>query len=510
MSLFSAEYLSEKEIKLLKILLSLRKRISITELVSQYRSLLDQYNLDPNGIQALSELLRTRELVNVYRVKRSVIKTTKKGVENLNKFPEELVVDYLSSRGGSASVRELVEKLGREVASVGIGFAKRRGWVRIEDDMIQLVEKGSLDEYRKILEKALAGIHREELSVSQEILEELKRRGLIEEIEREEVFLEPTPKAFSMNIEVLESRIITKLTAEMISTGSWRNYIIKEYNVEAEPPEIFAGIKHFYRDFIEYLKEVMISLGFNEISGEIMIPELWNFDVLFQAQDHPAREIHDSLIVATAPAKLDLYKDLVEIVKKIHETGYDTGSKGWGYIFDPEKSARIILRSQTTAATIRYLYDHKDPPQRAFIIGKVFRRDVIDAKHLPEFYQMDGVIMERDMNLRKLMGVLTQISQALGLGKPLFKPGYFPFTEPSLEGYIKIGDLGYVEIFGSGLFRPEVLRMIGVKYNVGAWGFGVDRLAMAYFALNDIRDLYTYSLSKLRAMYSASSKIILR
>jgi len=71
---------------------------------------------------------------------------------------------------------------------------------------------------------------------------------------------------------------------------------------------------------------------------------------------------------------------------------------------------------------------------------------------------------------------------------------------------VRIGDLGYVEIFGSGLFRPEVLRIAGVKYNVGAWGFGVDRLAMAVIGVNDIRDLYTYSFEKLRRMKIASSK----
>jgi len=509
-SLFSAQYLSEKEIYLLKVLGEIGREVSIEELSQNYKDLLDKYDLDPNGVQSLSELLRVKGLVNIHRFKKAIIRTTQKGAQNIESFPEERIVKYLLDKGSVARIRDLIEVFGEDYASIGLGFAKRRGWVDIRGDSVYLVKQGSLDTHREVLRRALQSVYKEELNIDPEIINELKRRGLIEEIVREEIVLELTSIGRELASSELERRIITRLTSDLISTGLWRNYVLKEYNVEAEPPELYPGIKHFYRDFIEYIKEVMVSLGFDEISDEIVIPELWNFDVLFQAQDHPAREIHDSLILDTEPAKLDIYKDLLRIVKEVHERGYDTGSRGWGYVFDFNRSARLLLRSQTTAATIRYLYEHRDPPQRAFIIGKVFRRDVVDAKHLPEFYQMDGVIMEKDMSLRKLMGVLTQISEALGLGKPIFKPGYFPFTEPSLEGYLKIGDLGYVEIFGSGLFRPEVLRMISVKYNVGAWGFGVDRLAMAYFKLNDIRDLYSLSINKLRTMYSASSEIILR
>jgi phenylalanyl-tRNA synthetase alpha chain len=509
-SLFSTQYLSEKEINLLKILRQIGRRISVEDLSSSYRDLLDNYKLDPNGIQALSELLRVKGLLNIYRVKRVILKTTEKGAQNINEFPEEKLIKHLSNIGSSARIRDLVQIFGEEFVSIALGFARRRGWVDIRGDTVYLIKKGSLDTHKEILKRALNGVYKEEINVDPEIINEMKRRGLLEELVKEEVILELTDKGYEIASYDLEKKILTRLTSDLISTGSWRDYVLKEYNIEAEPPELYPGIKHFYRDFIEHIKEVMISLGFNEINDEIIVPELWNFDVLFQAQDHPAREIHDSLVLDANPANLDIYKDLLYIVKEVHERGFDTGSRGWRYLFDFSKSARLVLRSQTTAATIKYLYEHREPPQRAFIIGKVFRRDVIDARHLPEFYQMDGVIMERDMNLKKLIGVLTQISIALGLGKPIFKPGYFPFTEPSLEGYLKIGDLGYVEIFGSGLFRPEVLRIIGVKYNVGAWGFGVDRLAMAYFKLNDIRDLYTYSLNKLRLMYSASSKIILR
>jgi phenylalanyl-tRNA synthetase, alpha subunit (EC 6.1.1.20) len=92
-------------------------------------------------------------------------------------------------------------------------------------------------------------------------------------------------------------------------------------------------------------------------------------------------------------------------------------------------------------------------------------------------------------SFRDLLGFLTQFARKLGLNIK-FKPAYFPFTEPSVEGYAKIGN-SLVEVFGAGLFRPEVLRIAGVDYPVGAWGMGVERLALAKYGLKDVRDLYS-------------------
>lgn len=482
--------------------------MSLKELETQYRELLQKYELSASTVASIAELLKSKNLIVIDRRSRKILKTTEKGVENIDSFPEEKLISILIDRGGRVSVREAKEILGDSVASIAIGFARRKKWIDVRGDEIVLLTQGSMSRAREILARAVRGIDLDVASVDRDLLSELLRRGLVEIIEEEEIYLKISGTALELLSIISRRPIISRLTFDLISSGRWREYILKEYNIEAEPPRVEPGIKHFYRDFLEEIKEVMISLGFNEIREEIIIPEMWNFDALFQAQDHPAREIHDSLVLNIKPADLSLYRELIETIMRVHENGFDTGSRGWGYKFDIDKSRRLVLRSQTTAATIKYLSEHREPPQRAFIIGKVFRRDIIDAKHLPEFYQMDGVIMERDMNLRKLMGVLTQISESLGLGKPVFKPSYFPFTEPSLEGYVKIKDLGYVEIFGAGLFRPEVLRIAGVMYNVGAWGFGVDRLAMAYFGINDIRDLYTYSLERLRRLRSAGGKII--
>jgi len=243
----------------------------------------------------------------------------------------------------------------------------------------------------------------------------------------------------------------------------------------------------------------MRDLGFEEIDGDYVELEFWNFDALFQAQDHPARDIHDTLQVLNPQlGSLKGIEDLVSRVKEVHENGGSCGSRGWGYRWSLDIARRVILRTHTTALTIKYLAYHKEPPIRVFTIGRVFRAESIDYKHLPEFYQLDGIIMEKGFTFRKLLGLLKEVAYRIGVKELKFKPGYFPFTEPSVEGYVKLEGIGWVEVFGAGLFRPEILHALGVKYPVGAWGLGLERFAMAVLGFNDIRDLFSYDVSKLR------------
>lgn len=434
-----------------------------------------------------------RRSVKIYRI-------TREGMESLRLFPEEELVEILLSRGGSCGLDEIRALMGEERAEKAIAWARRRGWVKIEKRALSLVSRGSLEDHKRLLKLAEKGFGEEEIGGGGDIVAELLRRRMLLAEERREISFEVLEKGYEA-LQRADVAVVSKLTPEIIA-GRLRGYVLKPYNVDAEPREIYPGYKHFYADFLEMVRDVMASLGFEEIDDELVVPELWNFDALFQAQDHPAREIHDTLAVDGEPADLSAWGDLVERVARVHETG-------WGYSYDRSAAARLVMRSQTTAATIRYLHSHREPPVRAFIVGRVFRFDSIDAKHLPEFHQMDGIAMEKDMSLKKLLGILKQITMALGFKEVVFKPGYFPFTEPSVEGYVKIDGLGYIEIFGSGLFRPEVLEMAGVRHNVGAWGMGVDRLAMACMGISDIRDLYSHDIEKLRMYRVASYKAAL-
>lgn len=158
----------------------------------------------------------------------------------------------------------------------------------------------------------------------------------------------------------------------------------------------------------------------------------------------------------------------------------------------------MVLRTQTTAVSMRYLATHREPPVKMYCLSKIFRPDVMDALHIQEPHQLDGIVGDRGITLRHLLGFLQAFAAALDLGEVKFRPHYFPFTEPSVESYIKHPKLGWVEFVGSGVFRPEVLKPLGVDFPVIAWGIGFDRLAMIALGIDDIRDLYSRRLDWLR------------
>ncbi|MEW9490992.1 MAG: phenylalanine--tRNA ligase subunit alpha [Candidatus Aramenus sulfurataquae] len=390
-------------------------------------------------------------------------------------FPEENLLKILSR--GPVKVQEAKDVLGKDF-EIAMSWAKKRGLINIQrGEITSLVQTYTAPE-RELLEKAKRG---ERLGVDEVSL--LKGRNLVEEKEETEIEVE-----FLKEPELRSALLF--LTPELIRSGEWRKYEFKKFNVRALPPYVPIGKKHYFREFIERAKEVMISLGFSEVKSDYVEMEFYNFDMLFQPQDHPAREIHDSFRVEGKGEIKD--EELLRKVKEVHE-------KWWNYKWDQEVALRLVMRSQTTATTARVLSTSPKPPARVFTIGKVFRPDAIDATHLIEFHQLDGLIVEEDFNLRKLLGVLKEIFTGLGIKEIKFKPAYFPFTEPSVEVYGWIDRLGWVEMAGAGLLRPEVTEPAGVYSPAGAWGLGLDRLAMLFLGVKDIRDLYSDDIEFLRS-----------
>jgi phenylalanyl-tRNA synthetase alpha chain len=132
-----------------------------------------------------------------------------------------------------------------------------------------------------------------------------------------------------------------------------------------------------------------------------------------------------------------------------------------------------------------------------FAVSRVFRREAVDATHLPEFHQIEGIVVEPGASLAMLKGTLTEFYRRLGFPKVRLNPSYFPYTEPSME--VQVWYEGkWMELGGSGVFRPEVTAPIGVSDPVIAWGHGLERLAMVRFGLKDIRDLYLSDVEWLR------------
>ncbi len=478
--------LSETEHRLLEALKGLREA-SVEEL--SRRS-----GLPESTVMAGIELLRDKGLVKVERVEKTRYVLTEEGRHALREgFPEEKLIEALEALGGEAELRQLAGMLGKEDLSIGLGWAKRLGWVEVRKGVVRLLRPGARnEEHRSMLRLAAEG-----RAEGDGVLRELASRRMLEPRRERIVVVKPlrSPE------EILREAVVeaTRITPEMLATGEWRKYVFKPYNVAAEPPRLYPGKKHFFVEFMNWVRRILYEMGFVEAEGPYVEMEFWNYDVLFQAQDHPAREIHDTFWLGQ-PSRADLSRlgPIVERVRGIHEHGGSTGSTGWGYRWDPGVAARLILRSQTTAVSARTLASHPEPPFRMFSIGRVFRPDVIDSKHLPEFHQFEGIVMEEDMSFSRLLGVIKEFFERLGIMDVRFKPGYFPFTEPSVEGYIWIKDKGWVEVFGAGMFRPEVLEALGVKHPVGAWGMGLERIAMTLMDIDDIRRLYSADISWLR------------
>jgi phenylalanyl-tRNA synthetase alpha chain len=297
-----------------------------------------------------------------------------------------------------------------------------------------------------------------------------------------------------------ENITIGVITPLILSDGSWKSAKFRRYQLDIPPSQIHSGRLHPYRQFLDTVRKRFISLGFAEMRGSLAENEFWNNDALFMPQFHPARDIHDAYYLDEVEVPIP-GRDLADRVAATHENGGTTGGRGWNYSFSRKQSLQAILRSQGTALSARTLASDPDIPGKYFGIARCFRYDQVDSTHLPDFFQVEGIVLGEKINLRHLLGLLKLFAEErAGVSDYKFLPGYFPFTEPSVEMHIKHPALGWVEGGGAGLFRPEVCQPLGIDVPVIAWGLGLDRMAMLAMGLDDIRDLVTPDLSRLRAI----------
>jgi len=291
-----------------------------------------------------------------------------------------------------------------------------------------------------------------------------------------------------------------RLTPAMLNDGSWKDKKFRRYDVSINVPSIFGGKKQHYRRFLDDVRQKFLSLGFTEMFGPIVETEFWDMDALFMPQFHSARDIHGAYYVKEPKyGKVDA--GLLEKIKASHETGKGTISKGWNYKFDINKTKQLILRTQGTALSARML-SSKDLkiPGKYFAIARCFRPDVVDATHSADFNQVEGIVIEEGLNFRHLKGLLKLFAEEFAETDQIkITPAYFPFTEPSAELHAKHPELGWIELGGSGIFRPELVKpLLGREISVLAWGLGIDRLAMFKLGIKDIRQLFSHNLDFLR------------
>jgi phenylalanyl-tRNA synthetase alpha chain len=247
----------------------------------------------------------------------------------------------------------------------------------------------------------------------------------------------------------------------------------------------------------EEIQNIFLQMGFTEMpTNNYVESSFWNFDALFQPQQHPARDSHDTFFLEAPAATKQLPEDYLEKVKEVHQRG-GYGSKGYGYDWKRDEAEKNLLRTHTTAVSTRMLYklaqEKPFAPKRYYSIDRVFRNEAVDRTHLAEFHQIEGLICDYGLTLGDLIGVLEDFFSSLGMSKLRFKPAYNPYTEPSMEIFsYHEGLKKWVEVGNSGMFRPEMLLPMGLPegVNVIAWGLSLERPTMILYGIDNIRDLF--------------------
>ncbi len=338
----------------------------------------------------------------------------------------------------------------------------------------------------------------EELQLDTDLLNHFRgRKGLL-------VSTEATIRTWQITEEgcgissgnLAEVEQIISITPELLANDAWKSAEFKPYDVSLESKTPITGKSHPMQALIERVRAVFLEMGFSEIEGNFVQSAGWNMDALFIPQDHPAREMQDTFYLDN-PATFDIPSERLEQWKSIHEDGGDTGSIGWGGAYSTDISQKGLLRTHTTVNTIQHLAANPNAPCRIFSVGRVFRKESIDRTHLPEFHQIEGIIMEPGANLPMLVTMLKTFYAKMGYPEVRVRPAYFPYTEPSLEVEVKWRGK-WLELGGAGIFRPEVTEPLGCSAPVCAWGMGLERLAMLVLDLDDIRQLYISDLEWLR------------
>ncbi len=450
--------------------------------------------------------LSTKKLLQVHEQKQTTIALSEEGREHAEKgLPERCLIRALIKLGSEATVEETVSEAALEsnFTTIALGWLHRKNWVTLKGNILKTSEEPPME----VDEKLLSLLHEKGSLLIESLSKEmksaayvLKKRKLIELDEKTLRELELTDagrKLVKRGIKAVEE--VSQLTPELILSKKWQKVKLRKFDVTAPGPVVYPGKIHPVQEIIQMVREAFLEMGFAEIRGPIVQTAFWNFDALFQPQDHPAREMMDTFYL-TQPREGGLpEKNVVDAVAKTHENGWITGSRGWGYVWSSAEARKLILRTHTTSVTIRYLADHKEPPAKVFSVDRAYRNERVDYKHIPEFHQIEGIVMDKNVTLRDLMGTLKEFYQKLGLRKVQFWPGYFPYTEPSVEATAYVPELkSWIGLCGMGIFRPEVLAPLNIKYPVLAWGGGLERLALLKFGIDDIRFLYKNDLGWIR------------
>ena len=389
------------------------------------------------------EWLRLIEFANVIESSKVTVSLGRNGIDSLkNGLPERKLMDLI--KDGSKSFEEVRKTLSGAGFNAAIANAKKNGWVNIEKtdsgSTISTKEKPVETPEEKLI--SLIG----DKSIPEEQIE--NKLALKFLLQRPDYVLQNTEKSKIISLTERASQIDTTLSD------------IGAIDVEADAALVYAARTHPLKDTIDEIREIFVKLGFSEIQGNLTQSSFWNFDALFTPQDHPARELQDTFYIENLKSQNQASSTQIKQVSKSH-------SQNWHYDWKLSESQKMVLRTHTTCVTIKYLAEQKPDEARIFSLGRVFRNEKVSYKHLVEFNQIEGIVIGNNTTLRDLMGIQKEFYKQLGLTKIKFWPTFFPYTEPSLQTMVYNEKLGkWIELFGMGIFRPEVTKPLGIDKHV--------------------------------------------
>ncbi len=475
-----------------KVLDVLKVNGSITQ-----EDLISKSGLNKDSVLWALQNLELEELISIKKSKIFIINLNQEALNYLNEFPEEKIAKLVLQKGS----KEKLNIAGKE-NNIGLIWAKKNNWINIHDGNIELKQHPPQNYWQRDLINELKNVNeynKEFIEKNKEALTILIKRKLIEIKEKNIITnISITQKGINASEKLIQEteNEIKELTKEFITNYKEdKKFKFKKYNINAPTDELYPATMHPISLFINKIRRIFFEFGFQEISGPIVDSEFWIFDALFSPQDHPTRELQDTFFLSN-PKELDINdKDLTQKIKKMHE-------KNWRGKWQIEIAKRAILRTHTTSVSAHYIRNlaNATKPIKLFTIGKIFRNESIDFKHLAEFHQADGIIISDNLNLSNLIFILKRIYEKLNINVKV-KPSYFPFVEPGLEiNYIDKKTNETIELGGAGIIRDEIKNALGLKNKeVLAFGLGIERLIFNELpSLSSLIELYKNDIGWLR------------
>jgi phenylalanyl-tRNA synthetase alpha chain len=449
------------------------------------------------GIDALKarravQWLAQKGFVKTYEVEHEVYVRTELGDRIATEgLPERRL---LASIGKKGSAMDSLRTAVGDGFNAAIGTLKKAGAIEM-GATVTITEAGS-----KLLKSGFS--IEKELSVerAQKVAPELLERGFFTKETIRTLEAQLVPEAKKLDYTPLD--LIEQLTPEMIRDKTYEGKAFRVYDVSAVFPTAKPGRRHFINEATDFVRTVWLDMGFSEMRGDMVQTGFWNFDALFTPQDHPARDEHDTFFVKKPASGQLPDAKLVGKVSKTHVDGWTTGSIGYAQSWSKREARRNVLRTHTTCISAQTLsqLDINDLPAKFFSVDTVFRNETLDWKHLFEFHQVEGIVIDKKITFANLKAYLEVFFRKLGYDRIRLRPAYFPYTEPSIEVDVFHPTRGeWIELGGAGIFRPEVSKpLIGRDYPVAAWGLGFGRIISEYYAINDLREFSRNDLEQIR------------